>query len=170
MPEVSREAGYQRSRLALYMIGALVVATLDLLTKRWVEASLFPGQVVPVTQFFNLVLTFNTGAAFNLFAHGSGWQRPFFIVVALTAAVVIVYLLHRHGRDTLFGIALGLILGGALGNLCDRVTLGHVVDFLDFHAAGYHWPAFNLADSAITLGAVLLVWDGIRNPGSRTGR
>jgi len=161
--------GYARQRLTWYLGTAAVVAVLDFLTKRWVEAALAPGRTVEVTPFFNLVLTYNPGAAFSLFAQGSGWQRPFFIGVAAVAAVVILYLLRRHWRDTLFGVALSLILGGALGNLWDRVALGHVVDFLDFHAAGWHWPAFNLADSAISVGAALLVWDGLRRPAPREG-
>jgi signal peptidase II len=170
MPEAGQGAQHRRSRLALYLSGALAVAVLDYIAKRSIEAALVPGEVIPLTPFFSLVLTFNTGAAFSLLAQASGWQRLFFIAIAAVAAVVIVYLLRRHWRDTLFGVALTLILGGALGNLWDRVALGHVVDFLDFHAAGYHWPAFNLADSAITLGAVLLVWDGFRKSQARDGR
>jgi signal peptidase II len=167
MPEHTCPAeGCLRQRLTWYLGTAAGVWVLDFLTKRWVEAALAPGQVVEVTPFFNLVLAFNPGAAFSLFAQASGWQRPFFIGVAAVAAVVILWLLRRHWRDTLFGVALSLILGGALGNLWDRVALGQVVDFLDFHAAGWHWPAFNLADSAITVGAALLIWDGMRKPGS----
>jgi signal peptidase II len=165
MPEPACPAeGCVRRRLTGYLGLATVVGGLDFLTKRWVESALAPGQVIEVTAFFNLVLTFNPGAAFSLFAQASGWQRPLFIGVAVVAAAVITWLLRRHWRDTLFGVALSLILGGALGNLWDRVVLGHVVDFLDFHAAGWHWPAFNLADSAITVGAALLVWDAFRKP------
>ena len=165
MPEAAcPPEGCLWQRLTWYMGTAAGVAVLDFLTKRWVESALAPGQVMEVTPFFNLVLTFNPGAAFSLFAQASGWQRPFFIGVAVMAAVVITWLLRRHWRDTLFGVALSLILGGALGNLWDRVVLGHVVDFLDVHAAGWHWPAFNLADSAISVGAALLIWDGFRKP------
>lgn len=166
MPEALGAAPRSRARLAFYLAGAAAVAALDFLTKRWIEAVLVPGEVVPVTGFFNLVLAFNPGAAFSLLAGASGWQRPFFVGVAVVAAALIVFLLRRHWHDTLFGVALSLILGGALGNLWDRVMLGHVVDFLDFHLAGWHWPAFNLADSAISVGAMLLVWDGFRRPRS----
>ncbi|MEJ5211083.1 MAG: signal peptidase II, partial [Burkholderiales bacterium] len=128
----------------------------------WVSSHFLPGEQRAVTAFFNLVLAHNTGAAFSLLAQAGGWQRLFFIAVALVATTVIVWLLHRHRHESRFCIALAGILGGALGNLIDRVRLGYVVDFLDFHAAGWHWPAFNVADMAITGGAVLLVWDSLR--------
>ena len=147
-----------RSNLVL----ALIVLVLDLITKRWVEASLVYGEQIPLTSFFNLVLTYNAGAAFSFLSDASGWQRWFFTIVSIGASVLIIYLLRKHAAERLFCIALSLILGGALGNLWDRVTLGHVVDFLDFHVAGYHWPAFNVADSAISVGAVLLVIDSFR--------
>lgn len=164
MPEAVCGAACPRRHLAWYLVTALVVVALDFLSKRWVEGALAPGEVIPVTPFFNLVLTYNKGAAFSLFAQASGWQRPFFIAITVVAAAIILYLLRRHWRDTLFGVALSLILGGALGNLWDRVVLGHVVDFLDFHAAGWHWPAFNIADSAITVGAALVILDSLRKP------
>jgi signal peptidase II len=138
---------------------ALVVLVLDLVTKRWVEAILFHGEQIPLTAFFNLVLTYNAGAAFSFLSDAGGWQRWFFSVVAAGASILIIYLLRKHAADKLFCLALSLILGGALGNLWDRIALGHVVDFLDFHVAGYHWPAFNIADSAIFLGAASLILD-----------
>lgn len=163
MPEGARaRAG---AGLAMGLAIAAAVFIVDFATKRWVEAVLAPGDVVPVTGFFNLVLTFNPGAAFSFLAGASGWQRELFIGVALAASALILWLLHRHRAERPFCVALGLILGGALGNLWDRVALGHVVDFLDFHAAGWHWPAFNAADSAITCGAALLVWDALRGGG-----
>lgn len=146
---------------------SLAVIVLDHLTKQWVLHAFRPGEVLPVTDFFNLVLVFNTGAAFSFLSDAAGWQRTFFVALALIASAVILYLLRRDYKRTLFALALSLILGGALGNLIDRLTLGHVVDFLDFHYAGYHWPAFNLADSAITLGAILLVWDSLRRPSAK---
>ncbi len=164
MPDAGCSPECAKRRLAWYLVAALAIVVLDFLSKRWVESSLAAGEVIPVTPFFNLVLTYNKGAAFSLFAQASGWQRPFFVAITVAAALVILYLLRRHWRDTLFGLALSLILGGALGNLWDRVMLGHVVDFLDFHAAGWHWPAFNLADSAITVGATLVVLDSLRKP------
>ena len=141
---------------------ALLVVMLDQLTKYWINASFGYGEVRACSGFFNLVLTYNEGAAFSFLASAAGWQRGMFIAIALVAIVVISVLLARHAGDRLFCLALALILGGAMGNVIDRIVLGYVVDFLDFHAAGWHWPAFNLADSAITLGAVLLVGDSFR--------
>jgi signal peptidase II len=111
--------------------------------------------------FFSLVLTFNTGAAFSFLAAASGWQRWFFAVIAAGASTLIVWLLRRGG-SALYCLGLALILGGALGNLWDRLVLGHVVDFLLFHYRGWSYPAFNVADSAITVGAVLLIVDSFR--------
>jgi signal peptidase II len=142
----------------LALAGVLVV--LDQLSKLAVLRWLAPGRTVEVTPFFNFVLVYNPGAAFSFLAQAPGWQRGFFIAIALVASAWIVFMLRRHWRETLFSFALALILGGAVGNLIDRVVYGAVVDFLDFHAAGWHWPAFNVADSAISVGAVLLVWDG----------
>jgi len=141
---------------------ALAVIVLDQVTKLWVVRDFFYGERLEVTSFFNLVLAHNTGAAFSLLAGAGGWQRAFFIGIAVIAAGVIAYLLRRHGNEPRFCLALSGILGGALGNLLDRVRLGYVVDFLDFHALGYHWPAFNVADMAITGGAILIVWDSLR--------
>ncbi|MBI3916657.1 MAG: lipoprotein signal peptidase [Betaproteobacteria bacterium] len=138
------------------------VVVLDQLTKYAISASLGPRAVVEITSFFNLVLAHNRGAAFSFLAGASGWQREFFVALALLASVWIVWLLRRYPRQTLFCTALALVLGGAIGNVIDRIILGAVVDFLDFHAFGYHWPAFNVADSAITCGAALLIWDGLR--------
>jgi signal peptidase II len=153
-------------RLVHWYALALLVVTLDQLTKYWVSASFDYAEVRMVSGFFNLVLTHNRGAAFSFLADASGWQRGFFIAIALVAIVVISLLLARHAGEKLFCFALALILGGAIGNVLDRIVLGHVVDFLDFHLAGWHWPAFNLADSTITVGALLLVADSLR-PGAR---
>lgn len=145
-----------------------LIAAADQGTKLWIEALLDPGQYLTITPFFDLVLVFNRGAAFSFLADASGWQRLFFIAVAVVASGLIIHLLRKHQDEPLFSLGLALILGGALGNLWDRVALGHVVDFLLLHAYGYHWPAFNLADSAITVGAGLLIYDGFR--GSRRRR
>lgn len=142
-------------------LGAVVIV-LDQLTKQWVSQSLAFGEMIAVMPSFNLVLAHNAGAAFSFLAGAGGWQRGFFIGIAVVAATVIVLLLRRHHREKLFSLALALILGGALGNLIDRILLGHVVDFLDFYVQGYHWPAFNVADMAITGGAGLLIWDSLR--------
>lgn len=141
-----------------------IVIVLDQLTKHWVSQSLALREVVPVLPSFNLVLAHNTGAAFSFLAAAGGWQRGFFIAIAAVASVVIVHLLRRHPGQRLFSLALALILGGALGNLIDRIRFGHVVDFLDFYVQGWHWPAFNVADMAITCGAALLVWDSLKKP------
>lgn len=141
---------------------SLVVLVADQATKIAVLREFALHESVAVTSFFNLVLVYNRGAAFSFLAGASGWQREFFMAVAVIASVWVVYLLRKHWRERLFSFSLSLILGGAVGNLIDRVLYGAVVDFLDFHAYGYHWPAFNVADSAITCGAVLLVWDSLR--------
>ena len=138
------------------------VLLIDQLTKFAVERTLALHEVIEMTPFMNLVLVHNRGAAFSFLSDASGWQREFFIAIALSASVWIVWLLRRHSGETLFCLALSLVLGGALGNVLDRVLIGAVVDFIDLHAYGYHWPAFNAADSAITCGAVLLVWDALR--------
>ena len=144
-------------------VSAMVIA-LDLLTKHWVQSALAYGEHITITSFFDLVLFHNQGAAFSFLATAGGWQRIFFSVFALVAAGIIVHLLRKHTGQKLFCFALSLILGGALGNLWDRVTLGYVVDFLYFHYHDYYWPAFNIADSAISVGVVLLLWDGLKKP------
>jgi signal peptidase II len=148
-------------RLVPWLALAAAVAAADLATKHVVESVLRPGEVREITSFFNLVLAYNRGAAFSFLSDASGWQRYVFIATTLAAIAVILVLLARPLKRWLaFGLA--LILGGAIGNLWNRVALGSVVDFLDFYAAGYHWPAFNLADSAITVGAALLILDALR--------
>jgi signal peptidase II len=141
---------------------ALAIIVLDHLTKWWVSASLDYQEAVPVLPFFSLVLVHNTGAAFSFLADAGGWQRWFFIAVGVVATVIIVRLLKRHAHERRLAFALALVLGGALGNVIDRAVLGHVVDFLYFHYRGFAWPAFNVADSAITVGAGLLIWDSMR--------
>ena len=161
MPAVRLNASIAK-RIAPWLGLAALVAVLDQATKTVLAAAFRAGEIREVTGFFNLVLVYNRGAAFSFLSDAAGWQRGFFIGIAAVAAVVIVVLLARHHGERLFCAGLALILGGALGNVCDRVVLGHVVDFLDFHVFGWHWPAFNLADSAITVGAVLLIGDGFR--------
>ena len=143
---------------------SLVVIVLDQVTKYGISHSLMFGESIPIAPFFNLVLAYNTGAAFSFLAGAGGWQRIFFMAIAVVACVIILNLLRKHYQERWFSLALSLILGGALGNLIDRILLGHVVDFLDFYVANYHWPAFNVADSAITLGAVLLILDSLKKP------
>jgi len=138
-----------------------VVVALDQISKYVVVERLANHPPVEVTSFFNLVLVYNRGAAFSFLAGAGGWQREFFTTIALIASAWIIWLLYRHPQQRLFSLALALVLGGAIGNVIDRVMIGAVVDFLDFHAFGWHWPAFNVADSAITCGAALLIWDGL---------
>jgi signal peptidase II len=151
-----------RSRTISWLILSAVIVVLDQATKFIAARSLAGGAGVEVTPFFNLVLVYNPGAAFSFLAEGTGWQRALFAVIAAAAAVWIVYLLRKYPHQHLFALALALILAGAVGNLIDRVMVGAVIDFLDFHAYGYHWPAFNVADSSITCGAVLLALDALR--------
>jgi signal peptidase II len=145
------------------LAGAVLVA--DQLTKLAAVAWLRPFESRHVLPGFDLTLLYNTGAAFS-FLHGAGgWQRWVFVTLAvLVSAGIAVYLPRAARSEPRSAVALALILGGALGNLVDRLRFGHVVDFVDLHAAGYHWPAFNLADAAITLGAAALVLGGLSRP------
>lgn len=150
------------ARLTQWLAIALVIILLDQFTKVMVMGSFQLGDSRFVTSFFNLVRAHNTGAAFSFLAGAAGWQRWFFTALGLVATVVIVFLLKRHGHQTLFATALSFILGGAIGNVIDRLLHGYVVDFIQVHYSGWYFPAFNLADSAITLGAILLIWDELR--------
>ena len=144
-----------------------VVIVLDHITKVLIQQAFMPGETRVIAPFFNLVLAFNTGAAFSFLADAGGWQRQFFIVLTIVVSVFLIWLMRRHPDDSLLCLALSLILGGAMGNLYDRVMLGHVVDFIQLHAGGYYWPAFNVADSAISGGAALLILDALRKPAAK---
>ena len=139
---------------------ALGVVLADQVTKALVLGRFAAGERLEVTGFFNMVLVYNKGAAFSFLSDAQGWQTPLLIAFAVVAIGIVGTLLVRSPGRPLFCTGLALILGGALGNLIDRLRFGQVVDFLDFHAAGWHWPAFNVADSAITVGAVLLILEG----------
>ena len=149
-----------------WLVLAVLLVAADQLAKLAAVHYLAVNKAVAVTPFFNLVLVYNPGAAFSFLSDAAGWQRWLFVAIALAASAWIVWLLNRYPRQTLFSLALALVLAGAVGNVVDRIFLGAVVDFLDVHAFGWHWPAFNVADSAITCGAVLLAWDALR-PRSR---
>jgi len=136
---------------------AALIVILDRVTKFAVLESFAPGESRVVTGFFNLVLVFNKGAAFSFLAAAQGWQTLFFAAIAVVASLIISFLIYKNQNKSLFCCGLALILGGALGNLYDRLAYGQVVDFLDFHAVGWHWPAFNIADAAITVGAGILI-------------
>ena len=141
---------------------AILIVVLDQLSKVWISCTLNYGQTIRLTPFFNLMLVYNKGAAFSFLASQAGWQRYFFTVISIAAIIFIIYLLKRHSQQKLFGLSLALILGGAIGNLIDRSLYGHVIDFLDMHAFGWHWPTFNIADCGITIGAVLFIMDELK--------
>ncbi len=138
---------------------ALFVLIIDQLTKTLILGAYHLGDATPITSFFSIVRAHNTGAAFSFLAQASGWQRWLFTGFGVVAALFIVWQLRAHPGQRLFAFALSSILGGAIGNVVDRLLHGYVLDFLDFHWAGSHFPAFNIADSAITLGAICLVLD-----------
>jgi len=140
---------------------ALVMLLADQFTKVLIVSSYPLGEGFAVTSFFNIVRVHNEGAAFSFLASAGGWQRWFFTGLGVVAAAVMVWMLKKHPGQKLFGFAIACILGGAIGNVIDRVLYGYVVDFLDFHHAGIHFPAFNLADSGITLGAACLILDEV---------
>ena len=141
-------------------IAALVIV-LDHLSKWWISSTMDLQQTIPIWSFFSIVRVHNYGAAFSFLADAGGWQRWFFIAVGAVATVVIIQLLRKHTHEPRMAWALALVLGGALGNVIDRVMLGYVVDFLYFHYQGFAWPAFNVADSAISVGAAILIWDSL---------
>ena len=147
------------SGLWLWLGVAALWLVFDQFTKYLIVAHYQLYQSTTVTSFFNVVRVHNYGAAFSFLAGAGGWQRWFFMGIGIAAGIFIVWMLRKHPGQKLFSFALACILGGALGNVIDRGRFGVVVDFVQWHVAGYYWPAFNLADSAITLGAILLVWD-----------
>ncbi len=158
----SRTPTKTSSQLLPWLGIALVVIVLDQFTKTLILQYFHYGDTRFVSSFFNLVRHHNPGAAWSFLADASGWQRWFFIGLGTVAAVFIIWMLRSHGGQRLFSWALSLILGGAVGNVIDRLLHGYVVDFLQFHYAGRAFPSFNVADSAISLGAVLLVLDELR--------
>lgn len=154
--------------LMLWLGLAVLVILLDQLTKVLTLGAFNLGDSQPVTSFFNLVRVHNKGAAFSFLAGAGGWQRWFFVGLGAAASIFIVWMLKKHPGQKLFCFAVTMIMGGAIGNVIDRLVHGYVVDMLDFHWAGWHFPAFNLADCAITLGAACLIVDEIRRV--RSGR
>jgi signal peptidase II len=144
---------------------AAVVILLDQISKIAIAKTFSYGESHARTSFFNLVLVYNKGAAFSFLAAETGWQRYLFTALGIGAALFIIYLLKKHAGQRMFSWALALVLGGAIGNVIDRVLYGHVIDFLDFHVGGWHWPAFHVADSAICVGAVLFILDELRRVG-----
>ena len=150
-----------------FAFSALLVV-LDQITKLVIQHALVPGQTIDVLPpVVTLVLAYNPGAAFSFLASGSGWQRYFFLAIALIASILIIYIMLKHRSERFLCFALALVLGGAIGNLIDRAVWGAVVDFVLVRWPGGPrlfdpWPAFNLADSCITIGAGFLIWDSFR--------
>ena len=141
----------------LVLAGVLII--LDQLTKLYFDGLLHYGQRIAVLPFFDFTLLYNPGAAFSFLAQADGWQRWFFTILGLVASVFIVWMMHKNRSNNRLMLALTLILGGALGNVIDRIAYGHVVDFLLFYWKDWYYPAFNIADTCITLGAILLILD-----------
>lgn len=138
---------------------ALILLIADQLTKVLILGYYQLGDSTLITQYFNIVRVHNTGAAFSFLADASGWQRWFFTGVGVIAVGVILWMLKAHPGQKLFSFSMACILGGAIGNVIDRVRYGYVVDFLDFHWGTWHFPAFNIADAAISIGAVCMILD-----------
>jgi len=146
-----------------YIVIAFLIVILDLISKQWIFNHLDFGSALVITPFFNIVHFQNTGAAFSFLSEASGWQRYFFIVVSLIAIVIIIRLIRERLKQPLLCLALAFILGGAIGNLCDRSYYGFVIDFIYVHYQAYYWPAFNVADSFISIGVALILYDAFKN-------
>ena len=147
--------------LKWFSISAIIVLA-DLYTKHLIQNAFVYGEHLTITSFFDLVRYHNEGAAFSFLADAGGWQKWFFSGVSMLAIIVVTYLIKKHQNQQLFCLGLALVLGGAIGNLYDRLTLGYVVDFLSFHINGLFWPAFNVADSAICVGVFFLLLDSFK--------
>lgn len=159
----NRFSSTAKSSMVPWLGIAVIVILLDQISKITIAKTFAYGQSKAITSFFNLTLVYNKGAAFSFLAAESGWQRYLFTGLGIIAALVIVFLLKKHAGQRLFCWALALIMGGAIGNVIDRLLYGHVIDFLDFHLDAFgHFPAFNIADSAITVGAILFIYDELR--------
>lgn len=157
LPDAKRAFGF-------WLLLAAAIIAVDQASKQWVLDSFRLHEMRQVTGFFNLVLVYNSGAAFSFLAGAGGWQKWFFVSLALGISIWLLTLLRQHADERLLPLAVSLILAGALGNMIDRLRFDAVVDFLDFHLAGYHWPAFNVADSAITVGVALMLLQQWRLP------
>jgi signal peptidase II len=159
MARGGKSAGGRGSSLWQWLGLAFIILLVDQFTKVLIIGYYHLGDSTYVTSFFNVVRVHNFGAAFSFLSDASGWQRWFFTALGFIAAAVIVWMLKSHSAQKLFSFAMACILGGAIGNVVDRLAYGYVVDFLDFHWRGMHFPAFNVADSAITIGAACLILD-----------
>lgn len=147
---------------------ALLTILFDQLSKWWIlNVTMVPPRIIPVTSFFDLVLVHNRGASFGIFSDAPGWASIALIVFAILISTALAIWMWRV-HETLLAVALALVIGGAVGNVIDRIRFGAVVDFLDFHVGGWHWPAFNIADSAITIGVILLILDSLKSKPENT--
>ena len=155
----SSSFGRQSASMWPWLAWAVVIVVVDQVTKMLILDNYRLGDSTFITSFFNIVRAHNTGAAFSFLSDAGGWQRWLFTGIGAVATIFIVWQLRAHPGQKLFCFSLASILGGAIGNVVDRLMHGYVVDFLDFHVSGWHFPAFNVADSAITLGAVCLILD-----------
>jgi len=144
-----------------WLVASALVFAADLATKSWVVSAFRPGESLEVTPFFSLILTYNPGAAFSFLADAGGWQRWLFTALTIAISIAIVVALRRHPGERLMALSLALVLGGALGNLWDRLRIGRVVDFVLLHLGEHTFPAFNVADSAISVGVALLLVDSL---------
>jgi signal peptidase II len=152
-----------------WLIVSGVIVLIDLMTKAFIESNLRLGDSITVTSWFNIVRAHNPGAAFSFLANAGGWQRYFFITLTVIVSVGLVVFMRKHHRNSLFAVSMASVLGGAIGNLHDRIVHGFVIDFVQWHYAGWAWPAFNVADSAICFGVALMLVDSFRpeaNPDS----
>lgn len=147
--------------LAWFGLAALILI-IDQLTKLLAKQNLFENVPVALTGFLNLTLVHNPGAAFSFLAQAGGWQRWAFIAIGTIAALYICWMILKNPQQKLFALGMSLILSGAIGNVLDRIFYGYVIDFIDFYYATWHWPAFNVADSSITLGVIFLITDEIK--------
>lgn len=161
MPKSSYSSRSTFQGMLPWLILAVIIILADQFTKTLILGYYKLGDSTPVTNFFNIVRVHNSGAAFSFLAGAGGWQRWFFTGVGAVATIFILWMLRSHHAQKLFSFALACILGGAIGNVIDRLLHGYVVDFLDFYYGAWHFPAFNIADSAITIGAISLILDEI---------
>jgi len=148
--------------LKLYLI-SLSIFLLNILTKNYIQNKIMYGEQVEITSFLSFVHFQNPGAAFSFLSDQGGWQRYFLIVISLLAVIYIPWLINQYKKNMLIVIGLLLILGGAIGNLYDRISYGYVIDFIYFHIAEFYWPAFNVADSAISIGVLLFLYGSFRS-------